>query len=64
MEPKLCGGERRRHQHTAAKFSGMSLGDIMRVTVMEEMNHLNMSTDKPLDLSVKPRSLAKKNKLF
>ena len=26
--------------------------------------HLNMSTDKPLDLSVKPRSLAKKNKLF
>ena len=59
-----CGGERRRHQDTAAKFSGMSLGDIMRVTVMEEMNHLNMSTDKPLDLSVKPRSLAKKNKLF
>ena len=63
MEPKLqCGGARRRHHNTAAKFSGMNLGDIMRVTVMEEMNHLKMFTEKPLDLSVKPWNIAIKNK--
>ena len=46
------------------KFSGMNPGDIVRVTVMEEMNHLNISRDKPLDLIAKPWNLAKKNKLF
>ena len=45
------------------KFSGMNPGDIVRVTVMEEMNHLNISRDKPLDLIAKPWNLAK-NKLF
>ena len=49
------------------KFSGMNPGDVVRdvrVTVMEEMNHLNISRDKPLDLIAKPWNLAKTNKLF
>ena len=33
----------------------------MMVTVMEEMNHLNISRDIPLDLIAKPWNLAKKN---
>ena len=40
----------------------MSLGDIMRVTVMEEMGKLNMSNQEPLDLSNKPWNLSKKMK--
>merc|ERR1712079_406687 len=33
------------------RFSGMSLGDVMKVTVMQEMEQLNMERSKPLDLS-------------
>jgi len=35
------------------RFSGMSLGDLMKVTVMKEMTRLNMSNNKALDLSKK-----------
>jgi len=35
------------------RFSGMSLGDLMKVTVMKEMERLNMTNDKALDLSKK-----------
>lgn len=35
------------------RFSGMSLGDLMKVTVMKEMERLNMTKDKALDLSKK-----------
>ena len=38
---------------SSLKFSGMNLGDVMKVTVMEEMNILKMTKDTPLDLSVK-----------
>ena len=31
----------------------MNLGDVMKVTVMEEMKILKMTKDTPLDLSVK-----------
>ena len=39
---------------TTPMFSGMNLGDVMRVTVMQEMDHLKMNRNKPLDLSCKP----------
>ena len=38
---------------SSLKFSGMNLGDVMKVTVMEEMKILKMTKDTPLDLSVK-----------
>ena len=40
-------------QHYGAKFYGMNLGDIMKITVREEMSKLKMSKEKPLDLTVK-----------
>ena len=40
-------------------FSGMSLGDVMRVTVLQEMDKLNMNKSKPMDLSCKPWNLKK-----
>ena len=40
-------------QASSLKFSGMTLGDVMKVTVMEEMKILEMTKDVPLDLSVK-----------
>ena len=43
----------------APRFSGMNLGDVMRITVMKEMDQLKMSNDKPLDLSFKPWDLKK-----
>ena len=44
---------------TTPRFSGMNLGDIMRVTVMQEMETLKMNKSKPLDLSCKPLNLSK-----
>ena len=41
-------------------FSGMSLGDVMRVTVLQEMDKLNMNNSKPMDLSCKPWNLKKR----
>eukprot|EP00091_Calanus_sinicus_P003243 TRINITY_DN13403_c0_g1_i2.p1 TRINITY_DN13403_c0_g1~~TRINITY_DN13403_c0_g1_i2.p1 ORF type:complete len:147 (-),score=6.55 TRINITY_DN13403_c0_g1_i2:87-527(-) len=41
------------------RFSGMSLGDVMRVTVLKEMDKLNMNKSKPMDLSCKPWNLKK-----
>ena len=38
----------------------MGLGDIMKVTVMEEMSSLKMSKEIPLDLSMKPLNLTEK----
>ena len=43
------------------RFSGMSLGDVMKVTVMQEMEQLNMERSKPLDLSCKAISFSMKN---
>eukprot|EP00092_Neocalanus_flemingeri_P047881 GFUD01054408.1.p1 GENE.GFUD01054408.1~~GFUD01054408.1.p1 ORF type:complete len:128 (-),score=23.38 GFUD01054408.1:2-385(-) len=43
----------------APRFSGMNLGDVMRITVMKEMDKLKMSNDKPLDLSSKVSDLKK-----
>ena len=43
---------------TTPMFSGMNLGDVMRVTVMQEMDHLKMNRNKPLDLSCKPADLS------
>ena len=40
-------------QASSLKFSGMNLGDVTKVTVMEEMKILEMTKDVPLDLSVK-----------
>ena len=37
----------------------MNLGDVMKVTVMEEMEKLKMSKEKPLDLTVKPLNFSK-----
>ena len=42
------------------RFSGMTMGDIMRVTVMKEMEKLNMTRHRPLDLSEKSNSNNKK----
>ena len=46
--------------HYGAKFSGMNLGDVMKVVVMEEMSKLKMSKEKPLDLTLKPMNLVRK----
>ena len=43
------------NQAASLKFSGMNLGDVMKVTVMEEMTTLKMTKDKPLDLSAKSK---------
>lgn len=43
------------NQAASLKFSGMNLGDVMKVTVMEEMTFLKMIKDKPLDLSDKSK---------
>ena len=45
---------------TTPRFSGMNLGDVMKVTVMKEMSALKMSNNKPLDLSDKPLNMSKK----
>ena len=45
------------------KFSGMGMGDIMKVTVLEEMKILKMAHSEPLDLSDKPINYAKKKKV-
>ena len=45
---------------TTPRFSGMNLGDVMKVTVMEEMKNLKMNRNEPLDLSNKPWNLSKK----
>lgn len=37
------------------RFSGMSLGDVTKVTVMQEMDKLKMTNDKALDLSLPTR---------
>ena len=42
------------------QFSGMNLGDVMKVTVMQEMEKLNMIRNKPLDLSHRPMDLSKR----
>ena len=42
------------------RFSGMSLGDVMRITVMKEMDKLNMNKSKAMDLSCKPWNLKKR----
>ena len=42
------------------RFSGMSLGDVMRITVMKEMDKLNMNKSKAMDLSCKPWNLQKR----
>ena len=49
------------NQASSLKFSGMNLGDVMKVTVMEEMKNLKMSKDVPLDLSMKSGNHKKKN---
>ena len=41
----------RREVDVTPRFSGMSLGDVMRVTVMQEMARLNMNRQEPVDLS-------------
>lgn len=51
-------------QHNEAKFSGMNLGDVMKVIVMEEMSKLKMSKEKPLDLTVKPLNFTQKKQAF
>ena len=43
------------NQASSLKFSGMNLGDVMKVTVMEEMSILKMTKDQPLDLSADKR---------
>ena len=40
-------------QGSSLKFSGMNLGDVMKMTVNEEMRNLKMTKDAPLDLSLK-----------
>eukprot|EP00090_Calanus_glacialis_P011978 TRINITY_DN20418_c0_g1_i1.p1 TRINITY_DN20418_c0_g1~~TRINITY_DN20418_c0_g1_i1.p1 ORF type:complete len:129 (-),score=28.29 TRINITY_DN20418_c0_g1_i1:72-458(-) len=40
-------------QDIAPRFSGMNFGDVMRITVMKEMDQLKMTKDQPLDLSNK-----------
>ena len=47
-------------EFTTPRFSGMNLGDVMKVTVMEEMDHLKMYRNEPMDLSNKPWNLTKK----
>eukprot|EP00092_Neocalanus_flemingeri_P009508 GFUD01010236.1.p1 GENE.GFUD01010236.1~~GFUD01010236.1.p1 ORF type:complete len:153 (-),score=23.13 GFUD01010236.1:14-472(-) len=42
------------------RFSGMNLGDVMRITVLQEMDKLNMNKSKPLDLSCKAWDLKKR----
>ena len=50
------------NQASSLKFSGMNLGDVMKVTVNEEMRNLKMTKDVPLDLSHKKSwNHAKKN---
>ena len=45
-------GQRSRSEvDVTPRFSGMSLGDVMRVTVMQEMDRLNMNRQGPVDLS-------------
>ena len=56
--------KRRNNQSFGPKFSGMNLGDIMKITVLEEMENLKMFRDKPLDLSVKPWNLAKRKESY
>ena len=46
------------------RFSGMTMGDVMRVTVMKEMEKLNMTRHRPLDLSRKSNSDNKKGYFF
>ena len=41
------------------RFSGMSLGDVMRITVMKEMDKLNMNKSKAMDLTRKLWNLKK-----
>ena len=38
-------------QDMGPRFSGMNLGDVMRITVLKEMDKLKMNDTKPLDLS-------------
>ena len=40
-------------QDLAPRFSGMNFGDVMKITVMKEMESLKMMSDHPLDLSKK-----------
>ena len=47
------------NQASSLKFSGMNLGDVMKVTVMEEMTILKMTKDQPLDLSSDKRKSEK-----
>ena len=47
------GAHTNQSKASSLKFSGMNLGDVMKVTVMEEMKILKMTKDTPLDLSVK-----------
>ena len=50
------------NQASNLKFSGMNLGDVMKMTVNEEMRNLKMTKDVPLDLSLKKSwNHAKKN---
>ena len=44
------------------KFSGLGMGDITKVTVLEEMTTLKMALSEPIDLSDKPLNFAKKKK--
>ena len=36
----------------------MNLNDVMKVTVMEEMSKLNMTSNTPMDLSDKPKDFS------
>ena len=40
-------------QDLAPRFSGMNFGDVMKITVMKEMETLKMTSENPLDLSKK-----------
>ena len=40
-------------QDLAPRFSGMNFGDVMKITVMKEMETLKMTSQNPLDLSKK-----------
>ena len=54
----IAGPQRDR---TTPKFSGMNFGDLMKVTVMEEMENLKMYRNEPMDLSNKPWNLSNKS---
>ena len=59
LQPPPRSHLKRRDEYS--RFSGMTLGEVMRVTVMEEMTKLNMTKDKPMDLSDKPMDFSKKS---